>query len=276
MVEIVLYWLGDVACMYVWVKWMRWGNGRVQSRLHEDEAINERGGNGISDVLTINSPGYVGQIKTAKVLGGLALNDVSTYIHTYIHTYVLQRKHPPSKDHRHTIPPSPQKYRAKRTNQRPQGNETDWKVLAIDINDPLTPWINSLADLERYRPGVLQAHYNWFTYYKVARGDGILAIVGNAYQNASYMQATIAESHGYWKELVQGEVDSNKINYNQTSQPGVSGSYVDPDKAQKEFDIPKRSHPKMPADIPKEFLEWVYLDHEYNMVYVPGTEPADD
>jgi inorganic pyrophosphatase len=31
------------------------------------------------------------------------------------------------------------------------------------------------------------------------------------------MAKTIKSSHGYWEDLVRGKVDSNEINYNQTS-----------------------------------------------------------
>ena len=35
--------------------------------------------------------------------------------------------------------------------------ETDWKVIVIDINDPLAPKLNDIEDVERHLPGLLRA-----------------------------------------------------------------------------------------------------------------------
>lgn len=105
--------------------------------------VNEPGDNDPIDFFDIGQdPGYFGQIRQSKVLGGIAPND---------------------------------------------GGETDWKILVIDINDPIAPFVNTVEDVEKYRPGVTAAFYDWFQYYKVARGDDVIPIVGNAYQNASYI-----------------------------------------------------------------------------------------
>lgn len=34
--------------------------------------------------------------------------------------------------------------------------ETDWKLVAIDINDPLAADVNSIADVDKYFPGLLK------------------------------------------------------------------------------------------------------------------------
>lgn len=48
--------------------------------------------------------------------------------------------------------------------------ETDWKVLVIDVNDPLAPKLNSIEDVRMYCPGLLEATVNWFRYYKLPDG----------------------------------------------------------------------------------------------------------
>ncbi|USW55258.1 Putative inorganic pyrophosphatase [Septoria linicola] len=45
------------------------------------------------------------------------------------------------------------------------GDETDWKILVIDVNDPLAPYINEIQDLDRCRPGVAESYRQWFRYY---------------------------------------------------------------------------------------------------------------
>lgn len=45
--------------------------------------------------------------------------------------------------------------------------ETDWKIIVIDINDPLAPRINDIEDVERHLPGLLRATNEWFRIYKI-------------------------------------------------------------------------------------------------------------
>lgn len=48
--------------------------------------------------------------------------------------------------------------------------ETDWKVIVIDINDPLAPKLNDVEDVERHLPGLLRATNEWFRIYKIPDG----------------------------------------------------------------------------------------------------------
>lgn len=48
--------------------------------------------------------------------------------------------------------------------------ETDWKVLAIDVNDPKADQINDVHDIEKVMPGLLDATVEWFTIYKIPDG----------------------------------------------------------------------------------------------------------
>jgi inorganic pyrophosphatase len=172
-----------------------------------------------------------------------------------------------------------------RTGQRltDQGGETDWKVLAIDVNDPLAPLIDGTSphalrvgvdradfeDVEKYRPGVLTAYRDWWTYYKVARGDEPIPIVGHWYQNASFTEHTVEESHGFWSDLVNGKVDSNSINYNQTSQSNIQGSHIASSTATESFDIPTESNELPAQPKPSQFDQWYYLAGGVKLIEVP-------
>jgi len=144
------------------------------------------------------------------------------------------------------------------------GNETDWKVLGIDIEDPIAPMVNHYEDVEKYRPGLVKAFRDWFTYYKLARGDGILEIVGDYYQSPDFCVNVIEESHGFWQELVAGEVDSNEINYNQTSNADLE-SYAQDVAA---LDIPAEADVQPPAERPSQYDDWFYIKQEYSLVEV--------
>jgi inorganic pyrophosphatase len=150
------------------------------------------------------------------------------------------------------------------------GNETDWKILGIDIKDPIAPLVNTYEDVEKYRPGTIQAFRDWFTYYKVARGDSLIPIIGETYQNVSFIVDTIEQSHGYWQDLVSGKEDPGKIEVRQTSQPEYK-SYVSCKDAQKEFKIPQKTKTKEAEGKPEKYDWWYYLDAEKKLIKENGS-----
>jgi inorganic pyrophosphatase len=113
---------------------------------------------------------------------------------------------------------------------------------------------------------MVQAFYDWFLYYKVPRGDGVLEIVGGAYQNASFItNEVVSQSHGYWRDLVAGRVDTNDIKYNQTSRKRFE-SYVPSGIATREFELPRKSRILSAEPKPAEYEEWYFLDEDYELV----------
>ena len=42
--------------------------------------------------------------------------------------------------------------------------ETDWKVIVIDVRDPLASRMNDIEDVERQLPGLIRATNEWFRY----------------------------------------------------------------------------------------------------------------
>ena len=56
--------------------------------------------------------------------------------------------------------------------------ETDWKIIAIDINDPLASKLNDIEDVERHLPGLLRATNEFWRIYKVILPTfSVLAVV---------------------------------------------------------------------------------------------------
>lgn len=45
--------------------------------------------------------------------------------------------------------------------------EADWKIIAIDVHDPLAAKLHDIDDVEREMPGLMQATIDWFRIYKV-------------------------------------------------------------------------------------------------------------
>lgn len=92
--------------------------------------------------------------------------------------------------------------------------ETDWKLLSINVNDPLANELNDINDVEKHFPGLLKATIEWFKIYKVPDGkpENQFAFNGEA-KNAAFATNVIAETHKFWKSLINKEVVSDKISW---------------------------------------------------------------
>jgi inorganic pyrophosphatase len=89
---------------------------------------------------------------------------------------------------------------------------TDWKVLVIDVADPLAGRVNDVEDVERCFPGLLDATRDWFRIYKVP--DGLPAnefALGGRWKGRAYAEKVIAECAGAWKRLVEGEAERGDV-----------------------------------------------------------------
>ncbi|KAF3828220.1 hypothetical protein GH733_004009, partial [Mirounga leonina] len=61
--------------------------------------------------------------------------------------------------------------------------ETDWKVIAINVDDPDAANYNDINDVKRLKPGYLEATVDWFRRYKVPEG-----------KPENHMNTTVSES----------------------------------------------------------------------------------
>ncbi|XP_076327140.1 inorganic pyrophosphatase-like isoform X2 [Tachypleus tridentatus] len=61
--------------------------------------------------------------------------------------------------------------------------KTDWKIIAIDINDPLADKLNDVEDVDKHMPGFLQ----------------------------EFAEKVIAEAYHYWQDLIQNKVDKGRL-----------------------------------------------------------------
>ncbi|EHK46961.1 hypothetical protein TRIATDRAFT_298819 [Trichoderma atroviride IMI 206040] len=181
------------------------------------------GDNDPMDVVDISAidPGYVGQIRTVKILGGIAMIDDET---------------------------------------------TDWKIIGINVNDPLSQVVDTIDDLEKYRPGLKQTFYDWFVYYKLFRSGTLNTIFGNKYQDSNTARDIVGESHGFWKDLISGKEDPGKISISQTSQPSICSSYISSKDATDEFDLPKKSKIEPAAMRPAKYDKWYYIDENFRIL----------
>ncbi|CAE7168896.1 unnamed protein product [Rhizoctonia solani] len=92
--------------------------------------------------------------------------------------------------------------------------ETDWKVIVVDVNDPLAPKLNDVEDIERHLPGLIRATNEWFRIYKIPDGkpENAFAFSGEA-KNKKYATEIIHECHEAWRRLVTGETPAKTPSY---------------------------------------------------------------
>ncbi|KAG0738536.1 hypothetical protein G6F57_012365 [Rhizopus arrhizus] len=84
--------------------------------------------------------------------------------------------------------------------------ETDWKLIAIDIRDPMADKLNDIQDVERYFPQLIDSTRHWFKIYKMPDGkpENKFAFDGQC-KTKAYAEAVIHETHEAWKRLIDGK-----------------------------------------------------------------------
>lgn len=96
--------------------------------------------------------------------------------------------------------------------------ETDWKVIAIDVNDPLAENLNDINDVDKVMPGFLKATVEWFKIYKMPDGKPANEFAFNGEpKNKEFAEKVIAGTHESWKKLMAGTTESGGISLANTS-----------------------------------------------------------
>ncbi|KMP06000.1 inorganic pyrophosphatase [Coccidioides immitis H538.4] len=84
--------------------------------------------------------------------------------------------------------------------------ETDWKVIVIDVNDPLANKLHDIEDVERHLPGLMRATNEWFRIYKIPDGkpENQFAFSGEC-KNKKYAMEIVHECADAWDRLMAGK-----------------------------------------------------------------------
>jgi inorganic pyrophosphatase len=92
--------------------------------------------------------------------------------------------------------------------------ETDWKVIVIDVADPMAAKLNDIQDVDTYYPGLLKATHDWFRVYKIPDGkpENQFAFKGQA-KDRAYALKVIEETHEAWSRLIKKEIPSKTDKY---------------------------------------------------------------
>ncbi|KAL7403746.1 hypothetical protein ABVT39_004476 [Epinephelus coioides] len=90
--------------------------------------------------------------------------------------------------------------------------EMDWKVIAINAEDPDAKHMNSIEDVRKSRPGHLEATVDWFRKYKVPDGKPENQFGFNGqFKDKDFAVAIIKSTHEHWRALVQRQESSGGI-----------------------------------------------------------------
>jgi inorganic pyrophosphatase len=92
--------------------------------------------------------------------------------------------------------------------------ETDWKVMAIDVTDPLAEKLNDVQDIEKYFPNLLSETREWFRNYKVPDGKPQNEFALNEeFKGKDFALQVISETNKYWNDLLSGTTSASGPNY---------------------------------------------------------------
>jgi len=139
--------------------------------------------------------------------------------------------------------------------------ETDWKVIVVDIQDPMASKLNDIEDLERHFPGLIRATSEWFRIYKIPdrKPENVFAFSGEA-KNRKYATEIVHECHEAWRKLIYGESPVKSATYDLSIQnvtvensPGFVRP-TDPVYA----NLPPDSR-KPPAPIDPSISKWFFI-----------------
>ncbi|XP_061561607.1 inorganic pyrophosphatase-like [Phycodurus eques] len=96
--------------------------------------------------------------------------------------------------------------------------ETDWKVIAINADDPEAGRFDDIDDVRRLKPGYLEATFDWFKRYKVPDGkaENQFAFDGQ-FRGKDFALETVKSTHQFWKALISRETAAGELNCTNTS-----------------------------------------------------------
>nr|XP_014427109.1 inorganic pyrophosphatase 2, mitochondrial isoform X2 [Pelodiscus sinensis] len=90
--------------------------------------------------------------------------------------------------------------------------ETDWKIIAISVDDPEAQKIHDIDDVKKHKPGYLEATVDWFRLYKVPddKPENQFAFNGE-FKDKDFAVEIIKSTHEYWKALLHKKADGGSI-----------------------------------------------------------------
>ncbi|XP_037760225.1 inorganic pyrophosphatase [Chelonia mydas] len=134
--------------------------------------------------------------------------------------------------------------------------ETDWKVIAINIEDPEAASYNNIDDVRKIKPGYLEATVDWFRRYKIPDGkqENQFAFNGE-FKDKDFAINIIKSTHEHWTALISKKTDGGEINCANTT---VSDSAFCISQESAKATVEAVPPCGTPNTIPPEVDKWFY------------------
>ncbi|XP_069466611.1 inorganic pyrophosphatase [Ambystoma mexicanum] len=134
--------------------------------------------------------------------------------------------------------------------------ETDWKIIAINVEDPEADHYNDIEDVRRLKPHFLESTVDWFQKYKVPDGkpENKFAFNGE-FKAKDFAIEVIKSTHQQWKDLVNKKTDGGEINCTNTTLK--DSEFLCTQEAAKAF-VEKVPTCGQVNEIPSEVDKWYY------------------
>lgn len=136
--------------------------------------------------------------------------------------------------------------------------ETDWKLVAISVDDPLAEVLNDIDDVNKYLPGLMTATHEWFRIYKIPTGkqENKFAFNGE-FKDRAFALQVISETHEFWKELISGKKPTNGL----VIQSRVDIALESSDDIQCQNQVANSPPPAAQCELPGEVDTWFFMKH---------------
>ncbi|KAJ3054847.1 Inorganic pyrophosphatase [Rhizophlyctis rosea] len=145
--------------------------------------------------------------------------------------------------------------------------ETDWKIIAIDVNDPLAPKLNDIEDVEKHLPGLLRATNEWFRIYKIPDGkpENNFAFNGEA-KNRKYATEVIEETREAWHKLITQQIPNKTEKYSvATVNTTVQDSAYRVDSSDAQYQAVPAASPKPAEPLEPSVHKWFFISGQPNL-----------
>ena len=85
--------------------------------------------------------------------------------------------------------------------------EIDWKIIGINVDDPVADQVNDIDDIEKVLPKKISRVREWFKMYKTAEGkeENEYAYNGEA-KGKDFAMKVIEQTYQSWKDLKSGKI----------------------------------------------------------------------
>ncbi|XP_025093039.1 inorganic pyrophosphatase-like [Pomacea canaliculata] len=137
--------------------------------------------------------------------------------------------------------------------------ETDWKIIAIDVSDPLASKLNDINDVHQHMPGFLRATYEWFRYYKKPDGKPENTVHWNGEcKGRDFALEIVEDANKQWHRLVSNsrEASGGSISCANTTLSGSSDT-IREEEAETTVNQKPALGPAAPVD--QEVNQWYYV-----------------